>query len=83
MAKFRTIEEKTRILRYILSTKPNSKDRPFEFTDLELLAPDNLEKICRYPVLWDYIDLFIGKPLDGHKKSILWNKITEAIHYAR
>lgn len=81
MAKFRTAEEKTSIIKYLLTTRPNSKDRAFEITNEELLAAETLVKLFKYDLLWNYIDQFIGKPLDETKISILWNKIIEAIHY--
>lgn len=83
MPKFRNLEEKHKIILYLLSTKPNCKDRPFEHTDEYFAKESTLKRLYKYEPLWDKVDKLIGKPLTERGRCELWNLMTEALHWAR
>lgn len=83
MAKFRTIEEKRKLVQFILNTKPKPKDRIFELTDEQILNENMLSAIFRYEPLWATIDMYKGKPLKPRMICDMWNKLGEAYCHGR
>ena len=78
MAKFRTVEEKRKLVLFILSTQPKWQDRIFELRDEQILDPNRLNFIYRYEPLWAVIDAYKGKPLKPRMVCDMWNKLAEA-----
>jgi len=77
MPKFRSVEQKRKLILFLLQLRPKIKERVLELTDEQILNPTVLGRIYGYEPLWNAIDAYIGKPIKEKMVCDMWNKLAE------